>query len=238
MTPISKILIGAVGTAVLAVGSHMGMGQGFIDHLTGAAHNELAAGQAPDVAVAFGNSPLTRVAQLSGPITDAAKQNDLLARVKAIPGVADAHWVEGAAPIAVAAAPEKPATAEAVKNCQADVDAVIKGKTIEFASGTSTLTGDGHALVDALAQKLGPCQGTSVEVQGHTDATGSVAGNQRLSEARANAVTAALVEKGVPATRLVPKGFGSSKPIVRGVSPEANAKNRRIDFAVMAATAH
>jgi outer membrane protein OmpA-like peptidoglycan-associated protein len=90
-------------------------------------------------------------------------------------------------------------------------------------------------MVDALAAKLGPCQGTKVEVAGHTDLTGVAANNQRLSEERANTVVAALVAKGVPTARLTPKGYGQTKPVMPGTTAEANTKNRRIEFSVMAA---
>ena len=152
------------------------------------------------------------------------------------PGVHDAVWTTQAPPVAAAPPPEKPATVEAVKNCQADVDGVIKGKTIEFASGAATLTDNGQALVDALAAKLGPCAGTKVEIDGHTDATGDAGANQTLSEARATSVAKALTAKGVPNARLVTKGFGSTQPVADGATAEAYAKNRRIEFTVSSAS--
>ena len=236
MTPTSKIIIGGVGTALLAWGSHASMGSGFIDHLTQASSSALANDGGSDVNVKFGSNPLTRIAELSGPVTDPAKREKMIADVRAVPGVADAHWAADSAPAAaVAAVPEKPATAEAVKNCQTDVDASIKGKSIEFTSGKATLTPAGEAIVEELAAKLAPCQGTKVEVAGHTDLTGDATNNQRLSEERANTVVAALIAKGVPTARLTPKGYGETKPLVPGSTAEANAKNRRIEFAVMAA---
>ncbi len=233
MTPMTKILIGGVGTALLSWGADAGLGQSFIDKLAQASSSALATEGGADVTVKFKSDPLSRYAELSGPVSDPAKRAQLLEAVRGVPGVADVHWAADAVPSA--ASPEKPATAEAVKSCQADVDAVIKGKTIEFASGTAALTPVGQTLVDALAAKLGPCAGTKVEVAGHTDLTGGAANNQLLSETRANAVVAALVAKGVPAARLTPKGYGATKPVALGSSAEANTKNRRIEFSVMAA---
>ena len=48
------------------------------------------------------------------------------------------------------------------------------------------------------------------EVQGHTDNTGTVAGNQKLSEQRAQAIVNKLVEMGIAANRLFAKGMGQS----------------------------
>lgn len=143
-----------------------------------------------------------------------------------------------AAPTEVAAAPaETPASVEEIKNCQAEVDTTIKGKTIQFDSGTAVIKAESQPLIDAMAQVLTPCDGTQVEVAGHTDLTGNDAANMRLSEERANAVVQALVAKGVPNVRLLPKGYGETKPAMPGMTAAANAANRRIEFAVGAAGA-
>jgi outer membrane protein OmpA-like peptidoglycan-associated protein len=140
--------------------------------------------------------------------------------------------VAAAPPLAVA-----PATPAAIANCQTDVDNQIKGKTIDFATGGSTITDASKPLLDALATSLKTCAGTSVEVAGYTDATGSDKINQPLSEHRAQAVAAALTTLGVPADRLTAKGYGSASPIDASGTPEGNAKNRRIEFHVAAASA-
>lgn len=237
MTPMSKILIGGVGTALLAWVAHgpLNYGQNFINMIS--ASSNAALGNS-GVKADFAQDVLQRAAVLSGQAdtTQEAKDKDV-ATVTNTPGVDHASWAvgAGAATAAVAAVAEKPATKEAVANCQADVDTVIKGKTIEFATGQATLTNIGQDLVNQLAAKLAPCAGTKVEVAGHTDLTGNAAANQKLSETRANSVMAALVAKGVPAARLTAKGYGATKPLDPGTSPEANAKNRRIEFAVSAA---
>jgi outer membrane protein OmpA-like peptidoglycan-associated protein len=235
MTPLPKILIGGVATAALAGLVHFAMGQAFIDHLTQTTAEAVAIAGRSNVSVKFDSNPLRRIAALSGPVTDPAERDKLLQDARAVPGVADAYWADnGALPVKASATAEPPATAERVRNCQNDVDAVVAGKTISFASGTAALTADGASLIDALATKLAPCNGTAVEVAGHTDATGSPAHNQILAEARAKTVVAALAAKGVPAARLIAKGYGSSKPLVAGTDAAANRKNRRIEFTVMA----
>lgn len=139
--------------------------------------------------------------------------------------------------VAPVAAPEVPATAEAVANCQTNVNETIAGKTINFASGGAAIATDSQPLIDAIAKSLADCAGTTIEVAGHTDITGGDAANQRLSEERANSVVQALAAKGVPAERLVPKGYGETKPLDPATTPAAFAKNRRIDFTVASTTA-
>ena len=68
------------------------------------------------------------------------------------------------------------------------------------------------------------------EVQGHTDNTGTVAGNQKLSEQRAQAIVAKLVEMGISADRLSAKGLGQSAPLADNSTEEGRAKNRRVEF--------
>jgi OmpA-OmpF porin, OOP family len=135
----------------------------------------------------------------------------------------------------VAAAPEAPATTATVTNCQATVDAAIKGKTINFGSGNAEITAYSMPVVEALAKAAKDCAGTQIEVAGHTDQQGDDASNMKLSDARANAVLAALSERGVPKERMTAKGYGETKLLDTGSSSEALAKNRRIEFTVSSA---
>ncbi len=72
-----------------------------------------------------------------------------------------------------------------------------------------------------------------VEVQGHTDNTGTPEHNQDLSERRAGSVRNWLVQHGVSPDRLVAKGYGQSKPLVPNVTTANKAKNRRVQFIIL-----
>lgn len=72
-----------------------------------------------------------------------------------------------------------------------------------------------------------------IRIEGHTDNTGDAEYNQQLSEDRAAAVRDYLIDKGVPADRLVAKGYGSNKPIARNDRESGRAKNRRVDFVIV-----
>ncbi len=72
-----------------------------------------------------------------------------------------------------------------------------------------------------------------VEVQGHTDNSGSPSINQKLSEDRAAAVVAWLSSHGVAADRLTARGYGDSKPLVPNVTELNKSRNRRVQFIIL-----
>lgn len=128
-----------------------------------------------------------------------------------------------------------------VKPAAAPVDATVcqqlfmetltKGK-IQFDSGSAAISADSAGLLDRLAEIALRCPTASVEVNGHTDSEGDDAGNQQLSEKRAQAVVDFLVKAGLPADRFKAAGFGSAQPVAENDTDEGRAKNRRIDFLV------
>jgi outer membrane protein OmpA-like peptidoglycan-associated protein len=70
-----------------------------------------------------------------------------------------------------------------------------------------------------------------VEIQGHTDNTGSETANKVISEKRANSCQKYLMDKfNISGERIGVKGYGSSKPIADNSTPEGRAKNRRVEF--------
>jgi outer membrane protein OmpA-like peptidoglycan-associated protein len=69
-----------------------------------------------------------------------------------------------------------------------------------------------------------------IAIEGHTDNVGQDAANQQLSEKRAAAVKAWLVEQGIEAGRLESKGLGASKPAAGNDTPEGRQQNRRVEL--------
>ena len=83
-----------------------------------------------------------------------------------------------------------------------------------------------------LANNLNRYPGSTVQVVGHTDNTGTAAYNQDLSERRAGAVGAVLINRGVSARRIIAIGRGEDQPIASNLTPEGRAKNRRVEIVI------
>ena len=101
---------------------------------------------------------------------------------------------------------------------------------VVFPSGRDELTASARAVLDAVAAQLIEMRGFRVEIAGHSDAQGAQTANLRLSLARAEAVRAYLVMKGVPAERLTARGYGPTKPIASNKTPAGRAQNRRVEL--------
>jgi OmpA-OmpF porin, OOP family len=105
-------------------------------------------------------------------------------------------------------------------------------EAIHFEIGQATIKPESHALLDQVAMMIKSNPELKVRVEGHTDDTGSRDVNQRLSDTRAAAVRKYLVDKGVVPQRVRSQGYGPDKPLIKETTPEARAKNRRVEFIV------
>ena len=114
------------------------------------------------------------------------------------------------------------------------LDAALAQRTIAFEPGNATLTPLGMQVLDELIPLLRQFAGRRFEVVGHTDDRGTRAVNLELSAARAAAVKAYLVGKGIAATDIETSGAGPDRPVADNASPEGRARNRRIEFRVLA----
>ncbi len=105
---------------------------------------------------------------------------------------------------------------------------------IQFASDSAVILPESTGLLTEIADVLikNP-RIKRVEVQGHTDNTGTPERNKQLSEDRSNAVVAWLTSHGVGSDRLVGRGFGQTKPIVPNVTAANRARNRRVQFIIL-----
>jgi outer membrane protein OmpA-like peptidoglycan-associated protein len=101
---------------------------------------------------------------------------------------------------------------------------------LRFASGKATIGPDPQALLDDIVKALNNAPDWRLRIVGHTDSTGDAAHNDTLSLQRANALKAALVERGVDALRLETAGAGESQPVANNDTAEGRALNRRVEL--------
>ena len=109
-------------------------------------------------------------------------------------------------------------------------DGKIITYAITFDIGKANIKPESMTEINRIAQLMKDNGDLKFEVQGHTDNTGTVAGNQKLSEQRAQAIVNKLVEMGIEANRLSAKGMGQSAPLADNSTDEGRAKNRRVEF--------
>jgi outer membrane protein OmpA-like peptidoglycan-associated protein len=110
---------------------------------------------------------------------------------------------------------------------------------VYFEFNKATVLEESHASLDKLVRLMNDNPNAVVEIGGHTDDKGGDAYNQRLSEARAQAVVEYLVSQGIDRSRLMAKGYGKSQPIAPNKNangsdnPAGRDKNRRTEFKVL-----
>jgi OOP family OmpA-OmpF porin len=138
----------------------------------------------------------------------------------------------------VAAAPRAEAAAEVLVLPQ-DTESLLARLTeyghvavqgLEFETGGAALSAGSAPALETAARILRDNPGLSVVIVGHSDNQGSLEANIALSQRRAEAVRAALVERGVEPERLEAHGIGFLAPVTSNAAPDGKALNRRVEL--------
>lgn len=101
---------------------------------------------------------------------------------------------------------------------------------INFDFDKATIRPDSKPILDEVEKLLRSDSQLRLTVEGHTDNVGRPDYNRRLSQARAQAVVAALAGRGIAPGRLQAVGFGQDRPIADNGSDDGRAKNRRVEL--------
>jgi len=105
-------------------------------------------------------------------------------------------------------------------------------KNIQFGLNSSQLQQVSLIELDKLLQMMNDNPNIKVQINGHTDNSGTEQHNTQLSLDRAKTVADYLISKGIDAKRLTWKGYGSSKPVADNSTEQGRALNRRTEFTV------
>ncbi|MEL7468837.1 MAG: OmpA family protein [Pseudomonadota bacterium] len=117
--------------------------------------------------------------------------------------------------------------------CVGRFEILSRTGNIFFRSGSAELDSESLPLLSNVVDIVRRCPGMKIEVAGHTDSDGDASTNQRLSEARAGAVTAYLIQNGIEYGRISSVGHGESQPAFPNTSTQNKQRNRRIEFTAL-----
>ncbi|MDQ6756575.1 MAG: OmpA family protein [Bacteroidota bacterium] len=106
----------------------------------------------------------------------------------------------------------------------------IAAKNILFATGSSKLLGKSYASLNNIITILKDHPNYKIDIEGHTDSTGTHEKNMVLSNDRAASVKAYLVSHGIDESRITSAGFGPDKSIATNQTIAGRIQNRRVEM--------
>jgi OmpA-OmpF porin, OOP family len=107
--------------------------------------------------------------------------------------------------------------------------ALVKLQGIHFRFDSASLTSEAKSILDRSLSAIRANSSQNIQVEGHTDSTGSDSYNLDLSQRRAETVVNYLSSKGVNSSRLSARGFGESSPVSSNDTAASRAQNRRVE---------
>ena len=119
-----------------------------------------------------------------------------------------------------------------VATLRARIQTLLATTKVQFQINTADLMLESMQVLDEIAVLLNDAPDIQVEIQGHTDNTGSIAVNTALSQVRAESVRTYLIRKGVAGARLSAVGYGPARPIATNFTYEGRVTNRRVEFSL------
>ncbi|MBL0342351.1 MAG: OmpA family protein [Bacteroidetes bacterium] len=131
-------------------------------------------------------------------------------------------------PVKITQAPAVAVPAKLTEEEQEVINKVFSN--LQFETGKAVIKETSYSSLDALALLMNKKPSFKLNIDGHTDNTGSAAMNKTLSQKRADAAKTYLGNKGVDISRIQTKGYGKDKPVSTNATAEGRAKNRRVEF--------
>ena len=127
----------------------------------------------------------------------------------------------------------KDITLAPIEIARIEPDATIALNNIFFDFKKATLRPESFPELNRIVNLMKDNSGMTVEISGHTDATGPNDYNMWLSEWRAKAVATYLIQKSIEKERISVVFFGETKPADTNETKEGRGKNRRVEFKIV-----
>lgn len=108
----------------------------------------------------------------------------------------------------------------------------LAAKNILFATGSHTILKSSNKSLNEVVKLMKEDINLRLNMEGHTDNTGTPDINQVLSQQRAKAVNDYLIKNGIDAERLKFAGFGQDRPIAENHTAAGRSKNRRVELLI------
>lgn len=124
------------------------------------------------------------------------------------------------------------ASGPGIENIKVEVGAKMQLNNLLFQTGESTLPEAARQELDRVAGWMRQNPRVSIRLEGHTDPLGDAQENLKLSNARVEAARSYLVEKGIDAARISTRGFGGTRPLVKGTTEAQRQLNRRVELVI------
>jgi OOP family OmpA-OmpF porin len=116
------------------------------------------------------------------------------------------------------------------EECVEQIGLVLSVQQITFEPSSADIDDEAHVSINGIVEIMRKCADVPMEVGGHTDSQGREVMNQSLSQSRAEAVVAALLERRVLTSNLTAVGYGETVPVADNKTEAGREANRRIEF--------
>jgi len=108
----------------------------------------------------------------------------------------------------------------------------LKVESIHFKTESANLEPGSLSTLNTLLDMLRQNPKITIEIEGHTDSTGTSVFNQKLSVLRAESVADWLIRNGISSIRMKTRGYGDTRPVADNKTAEGRRKNRRTEILI------